>query len=68
MEGEELYDEQVYEELAPLVGYTMNSSQSSLIKLHSLRADKTLHIFRFTSPVVKFLSSMPPSNQLLVLL
>lgn len=66
MVDEDLVEERVYEEMAPLVGYTV-ATQNSLIKLHSLRFDKTIHVFRFTSSVAKF-QSTDSTNQMIVLL
>jgi len=47
----------VFDHLAPLVGFT-SAFQTSSLKLYSLRADKTIHIFRFASPIVKFLTCL----------
>ncbi len=43
----------LYDHLTPLVGYTLKSNQS-LLKMFSMRNNKSLHVIRFNSPVIKF--------------
>jgi hypothetical protein len=43
----------VYDHLAPLLGYTTNANQC-LLKIFSIKSDKTLHILRFSSSIIKF--------------
>jgi hypothetical protein len=48
--------EGIYENKTPLIGYVLGSNSTQL-KIHSLRGEKTLHILRFGSPIIKFLTN-----------
>ena len=58
----------IYDQMTPLVGYTLRTN-SCLLKMYSLRIDKSLHVIRFNSPVIKFQTNVhSTSNQMIVLL
>ena len=46
-------EEGIYDNMTPLVAYT-TIQNSCMLKIHSLKCDRTLHVFRFNSPVSKF--------------
>jgi hypothetical protein len=46
----------VFDHLAPLVGL-VSAHATTMLKLYSLRTDKTIHALRFCSPITKFQSS-----------
>ncbi len=46
----------VFDSEVPLVAYT-TSYQSMMLKIHSLRNDRTIHVLRFGSPVLKFMTT-----------
>ena len=43
----------VYDNEAPLIGYTTTQNED-MLKIYSLKSDKSLHILRFGSAVIKF--------------
>lgn len=43
----------VYDQEAPLVAFTSHG-QASMLKVFSLRKDKTVHVWRFNSAILKF--------------
>lgn len=49
-----------FDSQAPLLAYT-TSNQPKILKIFSLKCDKTLHIYRFGSPIIK-LASTSSSN------
>jgi hypothetical protein len=46
----------VYDNEVPLVGYIISANNTQL-KIFSVKNEKTKHIFRFGSPVIKFQSN-----------
>ncbi|CDW73531.1 UNKNOWN [Stylonychia lemnae] len=61
-------EEGVYDNMTPLVAYTTIQNQS-MLKIYSLKCDRSLHVLRFNSPITKFQSSQnSQTNQLIVLL
>ena len=46
----------VFDQAAPLVGYSQMNAPA-ILKLYSLREDKTKHILRFGSQIIKFQTS-----------
>lgn len=65
---DEREEQGVYDDMTPVVGYTSVSNTCAL-KIYSLKCDRTLHVFRFNSPVVKFQTNTNSiSNQLIILL
>ncbi len=46
-------DSSIYENEVPLVGYVLSSNNAQL-KVFSVKNDKTKHILRFGSPIIKF--------------
>ena len=46
----------VFDHYAPLVAFTSHG-QASILKVFSLNANKTVHVWRFGSAIIKFLTN-----------
>ena len=58
----------IYEDEIPLVGYVLNSNNSQL-KIFSVKNEKTKHVLRFGSKILKFQTNFESeSNKMLILL
>jgi len=58
----------VFDHQAPLVGL-VSQSQSQVLKIYSLKSEKTVHVLRFCSPIAKFQAKLSCSSpQMIVLL
>jgi len=57
----------VYDHFAPFLGIKKFTNED-MLKLYSMKEDRTVHVLRFTAPVIKFQSTRSSKNKLLVLL